>query len=90
MDDEKDKIKLSFNTKGKSFIQMSQNSDNSFTMSIKRLDLEEKSQNFMVQIIINDDKSPKFDMKMINVIVEYKDNYVPEDTSDSESSSNDE
>ena len=55
VDDENDKISMNFDTKGKTYIKMSQNSDNSFSMSVNKSGLEQKSQSILLQISIKDD-----------------------------------
>jgi len=55
VDDENDEITMSFDTKGKTYIQMNQNSDNSFSMSVNKSGLELKSQSILIQISIKDD-----------------------------------
>jgi len=67
---------------------MSQNSDNSFTMSVNKTALQEKSQSFLVNINIKDDHHTEV-VNTIMVIVSFKDE-SSFDTSGSLSASNDE
>ena len=73
VDDEKDKITMTFDTKGKTFIKMSQNKDNSFTMSVNRSGLDEKSQSILLQVKLKDFKNPDGVLKILMLNVKYSD-----------------
>jgi hypothetical protein len=73
VDDEEDKIKMVFNTKGQTFIKMKQNPDDTFTMSVNRQGLLHKRQSFLVTITIKDKHNSEGSIHTIMLIVDYKD-----------------
>jgi hypothetical protein len=86
VDDEKDKITMTFDTKGKTYIKMSQNSDNSFTMSVNKSALEEKSQSILLQIKLKDDKNPDGVVNTLMLNVKYNDQSSKDAQSNTEES----
>ena len=64
---------MEFNTKGQTFINMKQNPDNTFTMSVNRLGLAHKRQTFLVQVTLKDDHNSEGSINTIMLIVDYKD-----------------
>ena len=77
---------MTFDTKGKTYIKMSQNSDNSFTMSVNKSALEEKSQSILLQIKLKDDKNPDGVVNTLMLNVKYNDQSSKDAQSNTEES----